>query len=157
MCLVHEPESTHFWHDNELISSCSRSFHGLVMATLGPWSNELEKEGDTAGWNFPAFCHVTSTLCHMRNDENELGKERFNPCWTRIPLLIWLDKLELMVMGSNCQVVLRLDWSAHVSFSCRDLYMSWAGSAGLCSWASLGLVIPTKMNGFVIGNIHGFL
>ena len=35
MCLVHESESTRFWHDNELISSYSRSFHGLVMAALG--------------------------------------------------------------------------------------------------------------------------
>ena len=157
MCLVHKPESTCFWHDNELISSCSRSFHGLVMAAIGPWLNGLEKEGDTAGWSFLAFFHVTSALCHMRNYENELSKEGFNPYWTRVPLLIWLNKLKLTVMGSNYQAVLRFDWLAHVSFSCWDLYMSWAGSAGHCSWAFLGLVIPTKMNGFAIGNIHGFL
>ena len=157
MCLVHEPENTHFLHDNELISSCSKSFHGLIMAALSPWSNGLEKEGDIASWSFSVFCHVTSALCHMRNDENELGKEGFNPYWTHVPLLIWLDKLELMVMGSSCQVVLRLDWSAHMSFNCWDLYMSWAGSAGLCSWAYLGLVIPTKTNGFAIGNIYELL
>ena len=48
MCLVHEPESTRFWHDNKLISSCSRSFYGLVMAALNPRSNGLEKKGNIA-------------------------------------------------------------------------------------------------------------
>ena len=49
MCLVHKPESTRFWHDNELILGCSGSFHGLVMAALGALPNELEKKGDTVG------------------------------------------------------------------------------------------------------------
>ena len=88
MCLVHDPESTHFCHDKELISSYSKSFHGLVMAALGPSLYGLEKKGDTVGCSFLAFCHVTSTLCQMRNDENELGKEGFNPCWTCVPLLL---------------------------------------------------------------------
>ena len=58
--------------------------------------------------------------------------------------LIWFDKLELMVVGPSCQVVLNFDLTAHMSFSCWDLHMSWAGLTGPCSWASLGLVIPAK-------------
>jgi len=47
-----------------------------------------------------------------------------------------------MVMGFSCQVVLKIDWIAHVSFSCRDLYMGWAGSADFVvelfwAWSSL--------------------
>ena len=41
------------------------------------------KEGQLAE-DFPALYYVTSALCHMRNDENELSKEGFNPCWTRV-------------------------------------------------------------------------
>ena len=144
MCLVHELESTCFWQDNELISSCSRSFHGLVMATLSPWPNGLEKKGKTIGWRFPTLCYVIPVLCHMRNDENELSKEGFNPLLDMCHFLIWLVKLELMVTSSSCQVVLKLDWIAHVSFSCWDFHVSWAGSTGPCSWASLGLSIPTR-------------
>ena len=59
--------------------------------------------------------------------------------------------------GLQLSIVLRLDWSTHVSFSYWDLYMSWAGLVGLYSWASLGLTIPTKMNGFAMGNIHRLL
>ena len=33
-------------------------------------------------------------------------------------------KLELMVMGSNCQVLLKLNWTAHVSFSCWNFHVS---------------------------------
>ena len=29
------------------------------MATLGSWPDGLEKKEGIAGWNFPAFCHVT--------------------------------------------------------------------------------------------------
>jgi len=32
--LVHKPESVSFWQDNELFSSHSRRFHGLVMVAL---------------------------------------------------------------------------------------------------------------------------
>jgi len=49
MCLVHEPESTRSWHDNELFSSYSKSFHGLVMAALSPLLNVLEKKGKMPG------------------------------------------------------------------------------------------------------------
>ena len=35
MCLVHEPENTRFQYENELISSCFKSFDGLVMVALG--------------------------------------------------------------------------------------------------------------------------
>ena len=92
MCLVHESESTCFWYDNELISCCSRIFHGLVMVALGAWPNELEQEGDITGWSFTAFCHVTSALYHMRNDEIQLSKEGFNPYWTCVPFLILIGQ-----------------------------------------------------------------
>ena len=86
-----------------------------------------------------------------------LARKGLTPARHVSPFWFWLDKLELMVMGSNYQVKLKFDWTAHVSFSCWDLYMGWTGSAGLCNWASLGLVIPTKMNSFAIGNIYGLL
>ena len=34
VCLVHEPESTCLWHDNDLTSNYSRSFHGMVTVAL---------------------------------------------------------------------------------------------------------------------------
>ena len=46
---------------------------------------------DRIGWRrkgrqlveaFPALYYVIPTLCHMRNDGNELSKEEFNPYWT---------------------------------------------------------------------------
>ena len=30
-------------------------------------------------------------------------------------------------------LILRFDWTAHVSFNCWDFNVSWAGSAGPCS------------------------
>ena len=65
------------------------------MVALGIWPNELEKEGDTADWSFPAFCRVTSALCYMRNDEIQLGKEGFNPCWTHVPFLILIGQAKI--------------------------------------------------------------
>ena len=62
------------------------------MAALGAWPNELEKKGDTVGWCFLTFCHVALALCHMRNDEIQLGKKGFNPCWTRVPFLILIGQ-----------------------------------------------------------------
>ena len=47
-------------------------------------------------------------------------------------------------MGSSCLVMSNFGWSTHVISSYWDFCMGWAGSAGLCSLAPLGLVIPTK-------------
>ena len=73
-----------------------------------------------------------------------LIKEGFNPWWTRV--LFWSDwtSWDLMGLGSSCLVVPKFGWSAHVISSCWDLCVGWVGSDGLCSWAPLGLVIPTK-------------
>ena len=46
----------------------------LVLDRMG-WRR---KEGQLAK-AFPALYYVTSALCYMRNDENELSKEGFNP------------------------------------------------------------------------------
>ena len=48
-----------------MISSCFRSFNGLVMAALGSWPDGLEKKEGTAGWSFPAFCHVTFSFMSL--------------------------------------------------------------------------------------------
>ena len=63
----------------------------------------------------------------------QLGKEGFNPWWTHV--LFWSDwtSWDLMGRGSSCLVVLRFGLSPHVSFSCWNLCVSWAGLAGLCS------------------------
>ena len=49
MCLVHEPESIHFWPGNEMFTSNSRSFHGLFMAALCFLTDYVGEEGEN-GW-----------------------------------------------------------------------------------------------------------
>ena len=83
-------------------------------------------------------------LCHMRNDGISACEGRVYLWWTCALFWSYWTSLDLMGMGSSCLVVLKFGWSAHVISSCWDLCMGWLGSAGLCSWASLGLVIPTK-------------
>ena len=99
MCLVHEPENTYFYYENELILCCSMSFTGLVMAALVPWLYVLKKKEVTASrsfFSFPSFLshhlwlYVTWEMMGL-----QLVEKGFIPWWTRVHFLIWLDKLWL--------------------------------------------------------------
>ena len=128
-----------------MISSCFRSFESLVMATIGFWLNGLEKKEVTAGWSFPAFCYIPFSF--MSNEK-----------WWDFSLWRKDSTLEGHVSSSDLigqvrtwwegaptiQLLLKFGWSAHVTSNCWDLCVGWAGSAGLCSWAPLSLVITTK-------------
>ena len=55
----------------------------LVLDRMG-WRRKGRQLAET----FPALYYVTSALCHMRNDKNELSKEGFNPLLDMCPFLI---------------------------------------------------------------------
>jgi len=55
----------------------------LVLDRMG-WRRKGRQLAET----FLALYYVTSALCHMRNDENELSNEGFNPLLDMCPFLI---------------------------------------------------------------------
>ena len=85
MCLVHEPENTYFWYENELIFvlfhelywSCNGSFSFLVVCAEEERNNSWHKPFQLSQLS------VTSSLalCHLRND-------RTSACGERIHLLV---------------------------------------------------------------------
>ena len=90
------------------------------------------KEGQLAE-DFPALYYVTSALCHMRNDENELSKEGFNPCWTRVLFLSDRSSWNWWWWAP----VVRLHWNLTGQLTC-------ASAVGIFMWvglAQLGLVV----------------
>ena len=72
MCLVHEPENTYFWYENELIFVL---FHELYWSGNGSFSFLVvcAEEERNNSWQKPfqlSQLSVTSSLalCHLRND-----------------------------------------------------------------------------------------
>ena len=83
MCLVHEPENTYFWYENELIFV---SFHELYWSGNGSYSflAMCAEEERNNSWQKPfqlSQLFVTSSLalCHLRTDETSACRERILP------------------------------------------------------------------------------
>ena len=89
MCLVHEPENTYFWYENELIFV---SFHELYWFGNGSFSflAMYAEEERNNSWQKPfqlSQLLVTSSLalCHLRIDGTSAFRERILPLLDTCP------------------------------------------------------------------------
>ena len=89
MCLVHEPENTYFWYENELIFV---SFHEVYWSSNGSFSFLVvcAEEERNNSWQKPfqlSQLSVTSylALCHLRTDGTSACRERILPLLDTCP------------------------------------------------------------------------
>ena len=89
MCLVHEPENTYFWHENELIlvsfhelyKSCNGSFSFLAVCTEEERNNSCQKPFQLSQLSITSFL----VLCHLRIDGTSACRERILPLLDTCP------------------------------------------------------------------------
>ena len=89
MCLIHEPENTYFWHENELILV---SFHELYQSSNGSFSflAACAEEERNNCWQKPFQLSQLSVtlflaLCHLRIDGTSVCRERILPLLDTCP------------------------------------------------------------------------
>ena len=137
----HFPKFPHLgscaWSMNQMVHVFSKimSWFQVVLEAFMAWL-WLPLVLDRMGWRrkgrqlaeaFPTLYYVIPALCHMRNDGNELSKEGFNPCWTRV--LFWFDWSSWNWWWWAPCTEIWLDNSRELQllrFSCELGWLSWA-------------------------------